>query len=181
MQPQQLATAVPSNTDSSFNIPLSHDITSSISTSSTLPSSSSTSQLQARLSQPTLVQQQQSLQQQAQPQLRYLLERGTNDPPVLPPPVETTAASTIITCASSVGTGGLITTINSQIGAQQIQQVNNVVSSSPQLANPLLSTHGVTTSHRVWVPGTIPPRIVKYTHGSKIATVQCSLCNIHLF
>ena len=175
LQPQQLAATVPINNDSSFNIPLSHEITTSISTTSTLPSSSATSQLQARLSQPTLVQQQQSLQQQAQPQLRYLLERGTNDPPILPPPVGTTVVSTGTPGASTLG-GGLVTTINSQTGTQQIQQMNNVVSSAPQLANPLLSTQGLTTTHRVWVPGTIPPQIVVYKHGSKTATVQCSHC-----
>ena len=178
MQHQQLATAVPSITDSSFNLS-HHEITTSVSTTSTLPSSSATSQLQARLSQPTLVQQQ-SLQQHAQPQLRYLLERGTNDPPNLPPPAGATTASTgIIPCpvSSSLG-GGLITTINSQVGDQQVQQMNNPVSSAPLLTTPVLSTQGVTTSHRVWVPGTKSPQIVEHTHGSKTATVQCSFCII---
>lgn len=138
--------------------------------------------MQARLSQPTLVQQQ-SLQQQTQPQLRYLLERGSNDPPNLPPPVgaATTASTGIIPCAVSSslgGEGGLITTINSQAGAQQVQQMNNLVSSAPLLTTPVLSTQGVTTSHRVWVPGTKPPQIVEHTHGSKAATVQCSFCII---
>ena len=110
--------------------------------------------MQARLSQPTLVQQQQTIQQQAQPQLRYLLERGTNDPPSLPPPVGAVTAPCGIPsdAGSSVG-GGLITTITSQIGSQP-QQMNNTVSSAPLPTIPLSSAQGVTTSHRVWVPGT---------------------------
>ena len=172
LQHQQLATAIPSISDSSSNIPLPHEITTSISTSC-LPSSGATSQLQARLSQPTLVQQQ-SLQQQAQPQLRYLLERGTNDPPSLPPPIGAISAPSGVPSLvnSSAGGGGpLVTTITSQIGANQ--QLNSTVSSAPLPTIPLSSAQGVTTSHRVWVPGTTTTTKCS-THGSHRAAIYCS-------
>ena len=153
-------------------------MTSSVSPSP-IPSSNATSQLQARLSQPTLVQQQQqSLQQQTQPQLRYLLERGSNDPPSLPPPVGAVAAPcgipTVVSSSTGGGGGGIVTTITSQIGAQQ-QQMNNPLTttqltSTPLSTNPLSSTQGVTTSHRVRVPGTTTKKCS--THGSPSATVQ---------
>ena len=169
----QLTTAIPSVSDSSSNIPQSHGITTSVSTT-TLPSSGATSQLQARLSQPTLVQQQQTIQQQAQPQLRYLLERGTNDPPSLPPPVGAVAAPPGIpslVSSSASGGGALVTTITSQLGVHQ--QMNSTVSSAPLPTVPLSSAQGVTTSHRVWVPGTTTTSKCS-THGSHKATVQCS-------
>ena len=118
------------------------------------------SQLQARLSQPTIVQQQ---TQQTQPQLRYLLERGCNDPPALPSPPAGAVATAVggattpigvmpsIVSSSVGGSGGLVTTITSQqLGAQQ----------------QLSSAQGVTTS-RVWVPGTTTTNCSTHCSSSK--------------
>ena len=154
---QSSATPIPFITDSSpSHLNLNSSIISSV-TSPALTSSSATSQLQARLSQPTLLQQQQNLQPQAQPQLRYLLERGTNDPPSLPPPIGAIPAPSVSSSVviSSAGGGGLVTTSTSQLTAQP-QQLNNPVSSPAPLTTNLLSSvspQGATTSHRVWVPG----------------------------
>ena len=150
LQHQQLETVIPPVSDSLSLLP---NMTCSVTTSS-LSSSNATSQLQARLSQPTLLQQQ-SLQQQPQPQLRYLLERGSNDPPSLPPPVGAVTAPSGVASSSTGGGGGLVTTITSQTGVQnQQQQMSNTVLTTPPTMSPLSSAQGVTTSHRVWVPGT---------------------------
>ena len=174
---QSAATAIPFITDSSpSHINFNSSIISSV-TSPTLTSSSATSQLQARLSQPTLLQQQQHLQPQAQPQLRYLLERGTNDPPSLPPPIGAITAPSVSSSVviSSAGGGGLVTTSTSQLTAQP-QQLNNPVSSPAPLTANLLSSvpaQGATTSHRVWVPGRT--KSIYLELGSKRATLQSSL------
>ena len=81
--------------------------------------------------------------QQPQPQLRYLLERGSNDPPSLVgiPAVASTSSGVVVSSSGGNAGGALITTVTSQPGNTTQQQ------------QPLLSTQqGVTTS-RVWVPG----------------------------
>ena len=164
LQHQQLTTAISSVSDSStMNLPVintSTTVSPSPILSSTNAAAANPSQLQARLSQPTLVQQQ---NQQTQPQLRYLLERGCNDPPALQSPPAGAVATAVggatppigvmpsIVSSSVGGSGGLVTTITSQqLGAQQ----------------QLSSAQGVTTS-RVWVPGITSTNCSTHCSSSK--------------